>query len=454
MEYKDFKIRFLRPHYLPDRGEVFTISVESPAGNDQGEFIIPFSHQDLTQKLLSSGLVTRSGSFERAQVNNEKVYTTMNELGTQLFSAIFGDKNIKDLYLKNLSMIQGHSETGLRIKLCINPEYQDLARLMNLPWEYIYDPLEKRDFLNLFEALPVVRYLDLKRPVGPIKVDKLPLKILVMLSSPADYPELDIKKEKLLLREAFVKHPEIQVDFLEKASLLDLKDRLSEDEYHIFHYIGHGGFDKETGQGILIFEDPDGGGFFVSGEKLKRAFRGSSVGIVFLNACETARISAEKDPFAGVASSLMIENILAVVAMQFPISDTSAIVFSKKFYTSLAQGNPIDQAVTKSRQAIDLSSFETLEWGIPVLFMRSENGVVFELKEKAKLEEMPSTQPSSTRISEPEGIPGHGRQQTRSIKDKEIPAKEEKPKLKFCRACGERLVSGAKFCKNCGTKII
>jgi len=428
MEYRDFKIRFLKPHYVPEKGEVFSISVESPAGIDQAEFILPFRPQDLTQKLLDSGLVTRSGKTERALVKNEEATSTMGELGKQLFLSIFSDKNIKDLYLKNLSKVQEHRNLGLRIKLCINPEYQELAKLMNLPWEYMYDPFETRDFLNLFENIPVVRYLDLKRPAGPIKIEKLPLKILIMLSSPIDYPELDIGKEKILLKEAFAGRSEIKVDFLEKSSLLDLKDTLAEDDYHIFHYVGHGGFDKQTGQGVLIFEDNFGKGLPVAGEKLKRVFRGSSVGIVFLNACETARISAEKDPFAGVASSLMIENILAVVAMQFPISDTSAIVFSKKFYTSLAQGDPIDQAVTKGRQAIDLSSFETLEWGIPVLFMRSEDGVIFDLKEKAKVEEIPI----QTRI---------------------IPL-EAKPALKFCRACGAKLFSGAKFCKNCGTKII
>lgn len=119
----------------------------------------------------------------------------------------------------------------------------------------------------------------------------------------------------------------------------------------------------------------------------------------------------------------MIENIFAVVAMQYPISDRSAIVFSKKFYTSSAQGYPIDQAIAKSRKAIDFSSLEAFEWGIPVLFMRSEDGVIFELKEKAEIEE------------------------------ESIPKMEPSVTFKFCKKCGEKLIPGTKFCKICGGRI-
>lgn len=423
MEYKDFKIRFLKPHKEKGKGEVFPISIESPMGNDQGEFIIPFSPQDLTQKLMNSGLVTRSASPEKAQIKKEEMSSSMHDLGNHLFSAIFSNKNVKDLYLKSLSKIQEHRDMGLRFKLCINPEYPELVRIMNLPWEYMFDRVEKKDFLNLFEYLPIVRYLDLKRPEGPIKIEKLPLKILVMLSSPSDCPEINVEKEKKLLEEAFAEHNEVEVDFLADGSLLELDEKLADKDYHIFHYIGHGDFDKKSGKGVLIFEE-EGKGVQVTGEKLKRVFReNSTVGIVVLNACDTARISAEKDPFAGIAPSLMIENIFAVVAMQYPISDRSAIVFSKKFYTSLAQGYPIDQAIAKSRKAIDFSSLEAFEWGIPVLFMRSEDGVIFELKEKAEIEE------------------------------ESIPKKEPSVTFKFCKKCGEKLIPGAKFCKICGGRI-
>lgn len=422
MRYEDFKIRFLRPRETEGDSDTYTISIESPAGNDEGIFALPFTLDDLEEKLTASGLVTRGASPQRAVIKQREVDSSMRAIGEQLFAALIHDKNIRHLYLRNLSKTLEHPELGLRIKLCVNPEYPKLARLMNLPWEYMYDALEMRDYLSLFERFPIVRFLDLQRPVGPVGVDELPLKILVVLSSPTNYPELDIEKERTLLLDAFAGDAAVELTVLESATLLEMRNALSKGDYHILHYIGHGGFDEASGEGILVFEDGDRKGISVSGERLKRALRGSSVGIVFLNACETARISADRDPFAGVAPSLMIENILAVVAMQFPISDTSAIVFSRDFYTALAQGDPIDQAVTKGRQAIDFATLETVEWGIPVLFMRSEDGVVFNMREKA-----------------------------RPVRQAPLPAQAGPL---FCRKCGERLIAGAQFCKNCGTNVI
>ena len=447
MKYNDFKIRFLKPYINQEGNEIFPISVESPAGNDQGELTIPFSADEMKEQLISSGLVTRSASPEHAHIDVKEMGSAMHNLGQQLFLALFQSNNIRELYLKNISMIQEHRDSGMRIKLCINPEYHELAMLMNLPWEYMLDPFEKRDFLGLFETLPVVRYLDLKRPAGPIKIEKLPLKILVMISSPHDYPALNVAEEKRLLSEAFADRNEIQVDFLEKATLLELRERLSDGSHHIFHYMGHGAFDRATGKGMLVLEDEEGNGVLVAGEKLKRVFRDSSIGVVFLNACETARISAEKDPFAGIASSLMIENVLAVVAMQFPISDQSAIVFSKKFYTSLAQGKPIDQAVSRSRQAIDLSAYETLEWGIPVLFMRSEDGIIFDLKEEAQ------ERPIAEELSPAKQKAGQKEVKAESNNSRGAVIHEEQPVFSFCKRCGTKLIPAAKFCLKCGAPI-
>lgn len=44
-----------------------------------------------------------------------------------------------------------------------------------------------------------------------------------------------------------------------------------------------------------------------------------------------------------------------------------------------ATGLPIDAAVAESRKAISFSRIDTVEWGTPVLFTRSPNGVLFEL---------------------------------------------------------------------------
>jgi tetratricopeptide (TPR) repeat protein len=171
---------------------------------------------------------------------------------------------------------------------------------------------------------------------------------------------------------------------MEQATILALQDRLAEQPYHVLHYMGHGDFDEQTGQGVLLMEDETGQGAMVDGSTLGVLLRDlPAMRLVFLNACETARVTKDKglDPFAGVAAAMVMAGIPAVVAMQFPISDDAAITFSQKFYPLLARGESVDAAVAEGRRAIRLSEARTMEWGTPVLFMRAPQGVIFQVTE-------------------------------------------------------------------------
>src|SRR6185503_16705930 len=83
---------------------------------------------------------------------------------------------------------------------------------------------------------------------------------------------------------------------------------------------------------------------------------------------------------AGVATNLVRLGIPAVVAMQFEISDEAAITFSSEFYAALVDGLPVDAAVAEARKAMYATS--DVEWATPVLYMRSSNGVLFQLEGK------------------------------------------------------------------------
>ena len=76
----------------------------------------------------------------------------------------------------------------------------------------------------------------------------------------------------------------------------------------------------------------------VSGETLVTLLKDlTSLRLVFLNACETARAAREDglDPFAGVATALVRAGLPAVVAMQRPISDAASIAFSRAVHLRL-----------------------------------------------------------------------------------------------------------------------
>jgi formylglycine-generating enzyme required for sulfatase activity len=75
--------------------------------------------------------------------------------------------------------------------------------------------------------------------------------------------------------------------------------------------------------------------------------------------------------------------------MQFEITDAASIAFSRGFYGALAEGTPVDAAVTHARLAIFAEDNDT-EWGTPALYLRAPNGVIFvplSEQERAELEQ-------------------------------------------------------------------
>jgi outer membrane protein assembly factor BamD (BamD/ComL family) len=73
--------------------------------------------------------------------------------------------------------------------------------------------------------------------------------------------------------------------------------------------------------------------------------------------------------------------------MQYQITDKAAIEFCSAFYESLADGLPVDAAVTEARVAVSMDS--VLEWGTPVLFMRSRDGRLFDISTDKRPSEQP-----------------------------------------------------------------
>src|ERR1700693_4391921 len=66
--------------------------------------------------------------------------------------------------------------------------------------------------------------------------------------------------------------------------------------------------------------------------------------------------------------------------MQFEITDAAAVDFSRGFYGALAEGYPVDAALSRARLVLHAND-HGLEWGTPVLYLRSRGGVLFESEE-------------------------------------------------------------------------
>ncbi len=367
-DYGEFRLRIERG---TEEG-TYRVECSGLGGDGAGGFTLPFTDTELENFVLKVGR-TRRGvrKIESPEMQLARKF------GGQLFGAVMQGKT-GELYRTAWSEARATGQ-GLRITLSLT----DVPELGGIPWEYLYDD---PNFLSINAWTPVVRYLDLPKPRRALDVE-LPLRILGVISNPLDAEPLDVELEKAKLEDALKPLKDanaVTIDWLEEPTLLGLTKKVRPDTYHILHFIGHGGFDDANGEGALLFEDAAGRGRAVSGDQLaavlyeKRALR-----LVLLNSCEGAR-NAVKDPFSGVAASLVQREVPAVIGMQFEITDRAAVLFASEFYAMLAEGQPIDSAISEARLAIWADSND-VEWGTPVLFMRVADGRLFNVTHAAAL---------------------------------------------------------------------
>ncbi|OQX08654.1 MAG: hypothetical protein BWK80_47925, partial [Desulfobacteraceae bacterium IS3] len=294
----------------------------------------------------------------------------------KLFEAVFSD-NVLECYRKSLNFMRESQDKGLRLKLMLH----NAAELADMPWEFLFDSGENR-FIAQSHHTPVVRYTGLPE-IPPFPV-KLPLRMLVAISSPADYPPLDVEGEISRLRQALaplIKTGRVKVKGLMHVTFRAIQRILRKETFHIFHFIGHGGFDAKSNEGVLVMEDEQRRSVTVGADRIGALLHDHrSLRLAVLNCCEGARVSLT-DPFAGVATALIQQGIPAVAAMQFPISDDAAKEFADEFYAALTDGFPADAAMAEARKAV-FGMPNDAEWGTPVLYMRSADGMLFKFEDE------------------------------------------------------------------------
>lgn len=303
----------------------------------------------------------------------------VEELGQLLSDAIF-PAPIMDHMMRSLEKAKDTGNNGMRVRLRFG---LDQADLMKLPWEYCHD---KRSYLALSPSLPFVRYLETATSYEPVAMPA-PVKILVAIASPTDYATLKVDEEVAWIESALQglkASGHVEYKIIEHATSFELFKQIHMDfKPHIFHFIGHGDFDRD-GLGALVLEDgkTEPKAQLFNTKDMLQMLAPSDVNMVFLSACLTATFDSN-DALMGIAPTLVVGNetdghIPAVVGMQFPVPDQTAITFSRVFYESLADGEPLDAAITKARMGVYFSGTDKVFWGIPVLFMRSKDGVIWQ----------------------------------------------------------------------------
>jgi hypothetical protein len=277
-----------------------------------------------------------------------------------------------------LERARGEGYSGLRIRLRL-----DVPELAVLPWELCYDS-ERDNFLALDRGMALVRYLPVASAPGSVEAPS-PMHVLIVASSPQDLPPLDVESELEKLKQALARlesSGDVELTYLDRPATAErLQDALRRD-VHVLHYLGHGVFDAQSDRGYLFLEQEDGTVDELDVTQVRTLLQGSSVRVVVLNACQSAGHGA-RGIFSGVAQSLVRAEVPAVVAMQDVMSDHSAVTFTRNFYNALSDLLPLDEALTEARIALRAQSEERdRSWSIPVLFMRTPDGVIWPKHER------------------------------------------------------------------------
>ena len=242
-------------------------------------------------------------------------------------------------------------------------------------------------FLALDGKTPVVRYLDVPKPVRCFS-DTSPWRVLVVAPRPSTAGGLKLEVEIEQIREIARGQEALELVFVESATVDGFRDGLVDGPIHAVYFMGHGIYDQRAGVGGLLLERDYGGAQPLRGKVLTELLGGIDLPSLFiLNACETGTIATTPvpDAFAGVATALVAAGVPAVVAMQRPILDEQAIHFSRYLFSALQAGRPVDWAVSEARLRMHLRWPQGAGWAIPSLFTRVADGRILRLGESAFL---------------------------------------------------------------------
>jgi hypothetical protein len=147
-------------------------------------------------------------------------------------------------------------DKGLQLRLHIQaPE------LAALPWEYLQDQ-DEGEYVCLSRSTPIVRHLNLPRAREALPVEP-PLRILEMIASPSSpaTPTLDVETEKARLERTpsgLKARGLLELVWLEGQTWRDLQQAMWSGPWHIFHFIGHGGFNEQAEEGTLALASEEG----------------------------------------------------------------------------------------------------------------------------------------------------------------------------------------------------
>ena len=240
-------------------------------------------------------------------------------------------------------------------------------KLVHIPWELLFDG--KQFFCRRFAMGRIVSTRQAPTSLAR-RALKAPHKMLILADPRGDldasYREgmeirnyLDDKRERFHVD---FKSDPVDVSFVKK----NLRD------YDIVHYAGHGDYHADN---------PAESGWLLKDDRLKASDVSAMGGLqpmpslVFSNACQTGQTGEwqihdgyERQIF-GLANAYLLAGVQHYIGTFWEILDEPSGYFAKRFYSFLAQGAAVGEAVRRARlELIDAYGEETIVWATYMLY--------------------------------------------------------------------------------------
>ena len=319
-----------------------------------------------------------------AKVRAEGIEHSLAEWGRRLFALVFRSGDQLELYKM---LLEGEPPRLVTVGT------NDLS-VLRLPWELMADgcgPLTSRE-------VTIRRQVETAPRSDVYETGKLPLRILLAVSRPDDTGFLDPRHTTRAMLDALAPLGDgVVVDFCRPTTLDQLKRMLTAADrnaqpYHIVHFDGHGTFLPKSQIGALYFEkDEDALGNvstdLVRADLLGQILSAHKIPIGILEACRSGQVGAV-DALRGIAPALIEAGVGSVLSMSHAVHVEATKILLERFYTEVAKGVSIGQALEAGRAALIATSERWLtrgpgaltvalqDWFVPSLYQRGEDLVL------------------------------------------------------------------------------
>jgi hypothetical protein len=282
----------------------------------------------------------------------------LRDVGRQLWEAI-------PLPAKQ-PLLEATPDQPCRVKIS-----SDVPALDDLPWEWLNDgmgpPFALRPGVRITRSTPI------RQPIPPLTVEA-PIRVLLVLASLTDERRL-LGQREIDAIQPRLNAPPYAVEILQRPTLEELRTALH-GEWHIVHFIAHGGISH--GEGNIILQHSQDVANWVSGADLARMLP-LIVRLVCLSTCFTAA-NNQILGLPRLAHSAAQVRLPTMVANRYPVSENGVRTFWASFYDTLAEqlGNA-NEATHQAHLAAAGDDPNAADWGSFSLVIRDQTAEVLRL---------------------------------------------------------------------------